>query len=298
MKWIRTSAGLGLAITLLFATGCDDDNPVAIHIAPVPAGVFSVTGDAEVELFWSPIREAGVEGYHVYRNESFEGTYKRIGTVHGANNSSFLDDGRDLENGLQNGVSYYYAVASFTAGDVSDLSYEEVVDTPRPQGAGLRIYQYEFDPERSGLDFKVVQDNASYNPRDVIVVPWDARFAAYFVLEVDGLLRMVGTEIELDGEFFVSDIQDFGYTDHLDDIDFAPVDGWSIDPVGVELIEGHTYVLWTWEDYFAKFRVRSVGENSVILDWALQTSDDEFERRQLKNSSPDKRKWNRSMTDG
>ena len=114
-----------------------------------------------------------------------------------------------------------------------------------------------------------------------MIVPWDDALADVYLIVVDSLFRLVTTFVEADGEFYPNDIQDFGYTYDFDEISFAPLDGWSIDPVGVELIEGHTYVIWTWDDHFAKVRVVSIGENHVVLEWAYQISEDEIERRQL-----------------
>ena len=67
----------------------------------------------------------------------------------------------------------------------------------------------------------------------------------------------------------VTDIQDFGYTETLDALDWAPPDGWST--LGwAELIVGHTYAVWTWDDHYAKFRVTEMGSSSVLIDWAYQ----------------------------
>ncbi|MDP6461803.1 MAG: hypothetical protein QGH59_08480, partial [Gemmatimonadota bacterium] len=48
-------------------------------------------------------------------------------------------------------------------------------------------------------------------------------------------------------------------------------------PTGVELIPGHTYVVWTWDSHFAKFRVTEEYFTTpgipagVQIDWAYQT---------------------------
>ena len=66
-----------------------------------------------------------------------------------------------------------------------------------------------------------------------------------------------------------SDIQDMGYTTSLDEIQVAPESGWS-PTKDVRLISGHTYVVWTWDDHFAKFRVSSISPQRVVFDWAYQ----------------------------
>ncbi|HMB69817.1 MAG TPA: hypothetical protein VKU85_10915, partial [bacterium] len=46
-------------------------------------------------------------------------------------------------------------------------------------------------------------------------------------------------------------------------------------PNGVELIPGHTYVVWTHDSYFAKLRVVAIVEkagipSAILFDWAYQ----------------------------
>jgi hypothetical protein len=67
-----------------------------------------------------------------------------------------------------------------------------------------------------------------------------------------------------------TDIQDFGYTDGLDDVDWSPLEGWS--KVGwVEVIQGHSYIVWTSDDHYAKLRVGEiVGDTKIYFDWAYQ----------------------------
>jgi hypothetical protein len=114
-----------------------------------------------------------------------------------------------------------------------------------------------------------------------MIRPWSDPLVDYYLIVLDDLFRLVPTEISDGAESFWNDIQDFGYTDHMDEINFAPLDGWSLDPYGVEMILGHTYILWTWDDHFAKIRVSAVGAESVVLEWAYQLSADDWERRQL-----------------
>lgn len=281
------------SIVMLLA-GCDhhdEDRIVEVRYedrAPIPSGVFTITGDGEVQVIWSPIRDAGILGYGVYRSTRLNGSYNQIADVAGEDSDSYLD------TGLENGVTYFYAVDSYTHDDESDLSFEEAADTPRPAGRGVTLFHRDHDPDRSGLDFTVVQDGIS----DEIVLPWFDGFSQYYLIELDDLLRLVPTTVEFDEEIFYNDIQDFGYTDHLDDISFAPDAGWSLDPVGVEMIPGHTYILWTWDDHFAKIRVVALSESHVVLDWAYQISDDEIERFQLKNSKMAERKWNSTAANG
>ena len=36
------------------------------------------------------------------------------------------------------------------------------------------------------------------------------------------------------------------------------------------LTPGHTYVVWTWDDHFAKFRVTAMSPGRVVVDWSYQ----------------------------
>ena len=65
------------------------------------------------------------------------------------------------------------------------------------------------------------------------------------------------------------DVQDFGYTGSLDEVDWAPEVGWS--SVGwSELILGHSYIIWTGDNRYAKIRVIEIGETWLRFDWAHQ----------------------------
>jgi hypothetical protein len=89
-----------------------------------------------------------------------------------------------------------------------------------------------------------------------IYLDYDDHYGVYFLCVADD----------------ATDIQDFGYTDYLDDVNVAPEHGWS--KVGwVEVIPGHSYIVWTRDNHFAKLRVteftRSYG---IVFDWAYQVN--------------------------
>ena len=63
---------------ILWATGCSKDDCVeCTDTTPpaVPSGVFSVTGDNQVTLYWNDVAEADVAGYAVYRNVDGSSTF-------------------------------------------------------------------------------------------------------------------------------------------------------------------------------------------------------------------------------
>ena len=77
-----------------------------------------------------------------------------------------------------------------------------------------------------------------------------------------------------------------GVTNSIYDISFAPADGWISMKEGenvkyVKAIVGHTYVIWTLDNHFAKIRISQITEQRIVFDWAYQLLDGE---RQLKRA--------------
>jgi hypothetical protein len=145
---------LGIMVAAaLVIQGCtvdgDDDIIVIDGSEPAaPRGVYSITGDEEVTVIWYPNQEGDLEGYAIYRSFEENGDYVEIGIV-GADADSFVDD--DVENG----ITYFYAVAAFDLdGNESDLSPEIVEDTPRPAGRNVKLEDYILEPDISGFDFE------------------------------------------------------------------------------------------------------------------------------------------------
>lgn len=247
--WRQTFFASGLAAGVLMLAGCHDSStgPRRDLTPPsAPRNVYSVTGDTRVWLHWDPNPEADVVGYRIYEGPCDSGPscpYDRIGSTSGL---SFEVDG------LVNGVTRYFAVSAVDrAGNESDLSYQSVFDTPRPEGFGLGIASVESNPDLSGYDF------SRY------------RVVAYDDSDVDIIYTTGGAADEIQAPYTDTDIQDMGPVTTLDEIDWAPSSGWS--PSGtVEAIPGHAYVVWTWDDHYAKFRVVSATASRVIVDWAYQ----------------------------
>jgi hypothetical protein len=270
--WRTLAAG----VFVLAVSGCDNDDCMTCsddrEPPPTPTGVYTVTGDESVAIFWNPLIGADVAGYEIYAATDPDGPYDRIRREPGEESYTWV------HRNLENGVTLYYAVSAYDFdGNLSALSadYQTVHDTPRPSGAGLRLFST--DLSRAGIDWS---GYASGNSG--LVVPYDDPLAD-FVLEAGagadaGRLFLVGTVIVDGGDEFRNQLQDFGYTNSLDEVDWAPdeeqEDTWAQSAFGVELILGHSYVVWTWDDYYAKFRVRELSPTSVTLDWAYQATDD------------------------
>jgi len=252
---IRIVSGLILTFWGAFIIGCedcDDCRVVAVEDTPpdAPQGVYSVTGNGEVYLYWNHSPEPDLSHYWVWRGtEAIEGPYERWVKVY---ENHYVD--RDVTNGL----TYFYAV---TAVDVNgnespELSWDDVLDTPRPEGYGVRLYDVWSSPEVSGFDFRNAAVRASDNGLTDVFFEYDPELGAFFVWAASER----------------TDIQDFGYTQSLDELDWAPTDGWS--RVGwLECILGHSYYVWTEDNHFAKFRVDVLNydNKTVTISWAWQS---------------------------
>ncbi len=265
---------VALGAALVFS-GCDDDDcyckPTCVdNEAPaIPTGVFSVTGNEAVIIYWNPVLGSDVRGYGIWWTDAESGPeggpYERLVNVMGEGSDYYEDTDVD------NGTTYYYAVTSFDWDEnESDLSYEDVFDTPRPAGTDLVVYDAVEEPTEAGIDFSQAED-PGYTSDD-LVVAWDSASADLYVdSSSDGdpdVLRLIPTAGTL--------IQDFGFTDDLDEVDWAPQEGWSDSPVGVEAIRGHSYIVQTDDGNYSKIRISVINKNNryMIMDWAYQLRPD------------------------
>jgi hypothetical protein len=196
-----------------------------------------------VNLYWVRNTEPDFREYLVWRGPAFDGPYTKLGTV---GSPAFVD------RTPANGQTYYYAVSAVDqAGNESDLSKEEVFDTPRPAGFGLVLVSAAADPSGpSAYDFSTGTKRLSTDPNADV----------YYT--VSGGTRLLVTR---DSN---TQIQDAGYH-AIDDLDFAPAQGWS--PTReVEAVVGHAYYVWTRDDHYAKVRIGAIDAGQVTVDWAYQ----------------------------
>jgi hypothetical protein len=207
-----------------------------------------------VEIRWLPSQADDVEGYNVWVNNQYDGSYQLIGSTA---TTHFLD------YGAVNGVTYYYGVSAFDfSHNESELSKDVVYDTPRPEGFDVVIYDTLTSVNISGYLFS--QDAVlNYNYSDFFYVV----VGNLYFLEVWN-----GT-----------DIQDMGYTSSLDEITQAPIDGWAYSHTA-EATVGHTYVIWTEDDHYAKVRVTAATANQLTFDWAYQTAAGNIELKVSRSS--------------
>jgi len=248
-----------LSLIALFAIGCDDDDNMLIEdaVPATPQGVYSVTGDQQVWIYWNGIYERDVSEYVVYRSGDAVTGYTEIATVAAVDNPSLdLLIYEYADNSVSNGDTYYYAVTAVDrAGQESELSAENVFDTPRPDGVSS-IFPVEVDSTLAGFNLETGQ-NVVYNSA-----------AADVWIDTD---LIDGDITYLNAGSLNTDIQDLGYTSDIDEISWAPSMGWS--QLGyVEIVLGHTYVIWTTDDHFAKMRAAAINASgSITFEWAWQS---------------------------
>ncbi|NIM18955.1 MAG: hypothetical protein GTO51_01060 [Candidatus Latescibacteria bacterium] len=245
-----------LLLPALIYTGCCDecdDTVVMIDNGPpsAPRGLYSVTGDEEVTLYWYENPEPDIAGYDVYWNDEETGYYDYLATTP-------PDQTWYVDYTIANGETRYYALIAFdTQGLESDWSYEVAFDTPRPEGFNLVLYDYlGQNSSLSGYDFSSLSGTAQ---------AWDDPATDVYFDPSNGV-NLLRARIGVD-------IQDYGLID-LIDVDWAPSDGWS-PTQQAELIYGHSYIVRISDKAgghnYAKIFVSSVSPSSVTLDWAYQT---------------------------
>ena len=228
---------------LILGCGSDEDTePPA-----TPRGVRSITGDDLVTVEWFPNGEADLAGYNIWRDEDGDETFDLLAEV-SADSSSFVDEE------VINGRTYSYAVSAIDYdGNESELSPEQIFDTPRPSGNNITLNDFNLTPARSGFDFSRPARGA---------IAWDLPATdVYF-----GFDTAVNVPYLYSNN--LTEMQDMGYHEYFDEVDVSPVRGFTTE--FVELIAGHVYVLLTPDGNFAKIHVIVVSGTSITFDWAYQ----------------------------
>jgi hypothetical protein len=236
-------------LSLVFLSACDmrhnKDNPDNIDNTPPspPTGLVITNGDNQVTISWNPNSERDVAGYNVYYSYDYYSKYSLIGST---KTNSYTD------YGARNGSTYYYAVTAYDInGNESELSKQNISATPRPEGFSENIFDYHNYPSTSGFAF------ASGS-----VVPYNDQTSDFYYDYDNGTPYL---DVLTD-----SDIQDMGRTNDIYDIPYAPTSGWSSTKDAVAIV-GHTYVIWTWKNTYAKIRISQITSDRIVFDWAYQT---------------------------
>jgi hypothetical protein len=259
-NWKRAAVLVGLMPLMALSLGCNDDNCDIViidrHAPAAPLEAHSVTGDETVTLFWVWNTESDFDHYEIFWRFEGESRFEFLAVPRNddyVGNFQFYVD-RDLENG----TTYEYVIVTVDkAGNVSEDS-DLVYDTPRPEGS-VKLYNIE-KRHLGGSYLKNAYDFSDFRRTD-----WETDTEADILFSYnEGLYLMEAGDVH-------TDIQDAGWIP-LDVIDWAPDEfgeGWSGTGT-VELIVGHSYIVWTRTDNFAKFQVVDLTEDYVMIDWAYQ----------------------------
>jgi hypothetical protein len=241
----RISFYIVTLLTVFILAACGNHNVDSIDTTPpsAPTGVAILNGDNVVDISWNPNTERDVAGYNVYYAYDYYGKYTLI---------DFTKNNYFTDSGAKNGTTYYYAVTAYDYnGNESDLSKQNVNATPRPEGFSENIYDYHNYPSNSGFSF-YSYTNVSYD-----------NSASDFYYDYDkGTPYIVASNN--------NDIQDMGHTSDIYDVPYAPTAGWSTTGDAVAII-GHTYVIWTHDNFYAKIRISNITSDRIVFDWAFQT---------------------------
>lgn len=258
-----------ILISILLFTACDEFHDYYYDDTPPnpPKNIYTITGDNRIDIIWDHNNENDVSGYNVYYSYSYDGRYELIGNTV---NNFYID------NGAENGVTYYYAITAYDYnGNESELSYDVIYDTPRPEGFNQSIFDYNRSPNNAGYDFS-----------DYLVVPYNSLEADFFFENYNGTFYL--------NVWDDSDIQDMGTTNDIYDISYSPLNGWVpiMPDENVKYVEakiGHTYVIWTWDNHFAKVRISNITNERMVFDWAYQTAEGNRELKRSETSTERKK---------
>ncbi len=263
LKLIMLSAILALVIA-----GCEDKKTVNVtgDAPAAPTGVSSITGDGEVTVTWRGNNDNGqTTGYGVYRytgTQNGHDQYELLGTVKASDHDP-IPSGSDavyysyLDRNVTNGNTYYYAVDAYNEFGESALSAVDAFDTPRPQGTAV-VRDYHQYPNSAGFRLNRGSVVRYDDPNADVYFEYDANLGTFFILANSNV-----------------DIQDFGPTNGLADVNYVPASAdtaWS--KVGwLEFSLNHAYLVWTADNHYADIRFASLDLNSgaMTIQWAYQT---------------------------
>jgi hypothetical protein len=244
----KTLLSIAVFMNLLLLQSCSINDPNhhnnydSTPPAP-PTGIQVINGDNRVDLSWLNNHEGDLAGYNIYYSTSYDGQYSLIGS---STTNYYIDES------ASNGVLNYYAVTAFDeSGNESNLSKDVAYATPRPEGLNQSIFDKGKFPNTSGYSF------STYS-----VVAYNDTLTDFYFQNYNGKLYL---DIYDDTE-----ILDAGPTNDIYDIAFAPATGWLTTDSTMAIL-GHTYIILTWDNHYAKIRVKNIINNErIIFDWAYQ----------------------------
>ncbi|MDZ7860247.1 MAG: hypothetical protein U5O15_06215 [Candidatus Krumholzibacteriota bacterium] len=254
---IRNIITIFIFLLVALNLSCDEEEkivevPTDCPPSP-PRGIDADNRDGYVIIWWAPNPESDIAGYDIYRGDSLYGEYIRIGSIDDENPDPY-EYNYEYEEPI-NGEQFYYGVIAFDEGNnESEFSYI-VTATPRYEGF-IRLYEAGVNPDASGFDFSS-NSNSAQRYDSVTTNVWVAE-------DAEGIQKFMVDNVN-------DSIQDYGYVDNFDLINYAPTEGWS--PSGrAEIIESHLYVIRTGEEaHYVKLYVERTAFEWVEFWWAYQS---------------------------
>ena len=264
MKKLVLSIIILLDIILLQSCNVNDPNHNDNITPAAPIGIQVLNGDNRVDLSWINNHENDLAGYNIYYSTTYDGKYYLLGST---TFNSYVD------NGAVNGILNYYAVTAYDQnGNESNLSKDVAYATPRPEGFNQTVFDYIKFPQNAGYSF------ATYS-----VVPYNDSKTDFFFENFNGKFYL---DVYTD-----TDILDAGPTSDIYDIPFVPNLNWS-PTKDTTAATGHTYVIWTIDNHYAKIRVSTITNERIVFDWAYQLVPGE---KQLKPRAGNSNRNNRKL---
>jgi hypothetical protein len=280
MNCRRTLTSLALATLLgIVITGCDGDTTVVEpgDLNP-PLGLWSVTGDGQVDLAWYTSNyESDLSGYCIYGAEgaywnldsqsSIPTVFDSIGCMAVSSPSGEIQ-GVTI-TGLTNGQTYSFLIVAAKS-DWSEISYTSniVVDTPRPDVISLALYNQNRGLGDCALKFSLT------SPYIEVVDDTDVGAAVMFESFNAGAGKRSGL-VGVDGR---AQVQDLGFMSDWDLADEAPTQGYPASDFSVTAIAHHVYAVKTSGGHYAKIYVQSIigdpdGNTDVATVWVAYQTD-------------------------
>ncbi len=117
----------------------------------------------------------------------------------------------------------------------------------KPEASEVILWDKNTAPAKSGFDFSA----------DEVVGSSDKAVDVYFTMSNEGQEFIVNKD---------ADIQDLGQLDSFFRLEKVPSSEWS--PTHrVHAEQGNVYVVWTWDNQYYKFRVVSLADRRVSIEW-------------------------------
>jgi hypothetical protein len=260
--------------------GCDTDSTTVVGPGDLnpPLGLWSVTGDGEVDLAWYTSNyESDLDGYVVY---FYEGAYgdldsqSSIPAVFDSLGSLFVTSpSGEVQSvtvtGLTNGDNYSFLIVA-AKDDWSEISHTSniVVDTPRPDVTSLVLKDQNLLQGDCALKFSVTA------PYIQVVDDTDPSAAVMF----ESFNAGAGKRSGLVGVAGRAQVQDLGFMSDWDTADHAPTDGYPAADFSVTAIANHVYAVKTSAGHYAKIYVQGITGNpednsDVATVWAAYQTD-------------------------